>query len=110
MDKLSNGQELLEIAAGDEHGRVRLEAINTANWLDKTSGEAILAVAKTKPIDKWIKQSFDNANKDITGAAIEKGVDPDVVAWKKAGLNKKQKYVIIRLVAWKAHHDKGHKP
>ncbi|MFT5882892.1 MAG: glucose/arabinose dehydrogenase/mono/diheme cytochrome c family protein [Crocinitomicaceae bacterium] len=90
VDKLSNAQELLELAAGDEHGRVRLEAINTANWLDKQSGEAILTVAKTKPIDNWIKASFENANQDITGTALEKEVDPDVVAWKKAGMNKKQ--------------------
>ena len=90
MDKLSNGQELLELAAGDEHGRVRLEAINTANWLDKESGEAILTVAKTKPIDNWIKSSFENANNDLTGAEIAKKADPEADGWKKAGMNQKQ--------------------
>jgi glucose/arabinose dehydrogenase/mono/diheme cytochrome c family protein len=90
LDKLSNAQELLELAAGDEHGRVRLEAINTANWLDKASGEAILAVAKTKPIDNWIKQSFDNANKDLTGAQIAKVKDTEAEAWKKSGMNRGQ--------------------
>jgi len=90
LDKLSNGQELLELAAGDEHGRVRLEAINTANWLDKASGEAILELAKTKPIDDWMKQSFDNANQDLTGATIAQEVDTEALAWKKSGMDKKQ--------------------
>ncbi|MEO1857542.1 MAG: PVC-type heme-binding CxxCH protein [Rubritalea sp.] len=90
MDKLSNGQELLELAAGDKHGRVRLEAINTANWLDKDSGAAILKIAKTKPIDSWIKQSFDNANNDLTGAKPAKVKDKEASGWKKAGMNKKQ--------------------
>lgn len=90
LDKLSSGQELLELAAGDKHGRVRLEAINTANWLDKSSGEAILAIAKEKPIDGWIKQSFDNANNDLTGAKIAKEKDTEAAGWKKAGMNKEQ--------------------
>ena len=90
LDKLKNGQKLLELAAGDDHGRVRLEAINTANWLDKASGEAILAVAKTKPIDNLSKQSFDTANKDLTGATIAKEIDTEAEGWKKSGLAKKQ--------------------
>lgn len=90
LDKISNGQELLELAAGDEHGRVRLEAINTANWLDVESGSAILAIAQTKPIDDWMKQSFEHANNDITGAKVTAKKDPEAQAWKKAGMNKKQ--------------------
>ena len=88
LDKLSNAQELLELAAGDEHGRVRLEAINTANWLDKASGVAILEIAKTKPIDKWIKQSYDNANYDLTGAKIAVVKDTEAIRWKKAGMKR----------------------
>ena len=90
LDKLSNAQVLLELAAGDDHGRVRLEAINTANWLDKASGTAILDLAKTKPIDKWIKQSYDNANYDLTGAKIAKVKDTEAEAWQKSGMKRRQ--------------------
>jgi hypothetical protein len=33
---------------------------------------------------------------------------PDVKILKKAGINKDEKYAIIRFVDWKAHHDIGH--
>ncbi|MFC5051201.1 PVC-type heme-binding CxxCH protein [Rubritalea spongiae] len=90
LDKLSNGQELLELAAADDHGRVRLEAINTASWLDKEDGVAILEIAGKKPIDSWIKQAYSYAKSDLTGSVVKKEVDQEEVAWKKQGMNKKQ--------------------
>ncbi|MFC4991384.1 PVC-type heme-binding CxxCH protein [Rubritalea tangerina] len=90
LDKLSNAQQLLELAAADDHGRVRLEAINTANWLDTDSGQSILDIAKSKPVDNWMKQSFDHANNDLTGSKVAKEKDKEVEGWKKAGMNKKQ--------------------
>ena len=90
LDTLSNSQMLLEQAAADDHGRVRLEAINTANWLPKTQGQSILEIAKTKPIDQWMKQSFQHANNDLTGQVTAKKKDPEVEHWKKSGMNQKQ--------------------
>jgi mono/diheme cytochrome c family protein/glucose/arabinose dehydrogenase len=91
LDKISNAQELLELAAGDSHGRVRLEAINTASWMDKDSGLAVLEVAGKKPLDKDIKQAYDHAKADLSGAAAPKqAADPEELAWKKKGLKKKQ--------------------
>jgi len=52
---------LLKQAAGDEHGRVRLEAIVAASWLDKDNGLAILKEAAKKPIDDWMEEPYSTA-------------------------------------------------
>jgi len=44
--QLENDIELLETAANDPHGRVRLEAIVTSSWLDEQTGKALLAEAE----------------------------------------------------------------
>ncbi|MGJ8672034.1 PVC-type heme-binding CxxCH protein [Rubritalea sp.] len=90
LDKLSNGQELLEIAAADDHGRVRLEAINTASWIGGEDGVKILEIAGKKPVDKWIKQAYDYAKSDLTGSKVTKEVDHEEIAWKKQGMKRKQ--------------------
>src|SRR5690606_21328255 len=52
-----------------EHGRVRLEALVAASWLDKEPGLAILEEAAKKPLDDWMndayKASFARLNGDI---------------------------------------------
>ncbi len=45
---------LLKQAAADDHGRVRLEAIVAASWLNKDDGVAIVAEAGKKQLDKWM--------------------------------------------------------
>ncbi len=58
---------LLQKSAGDEHGRVRLEAIVAASWLPKKEALSILDIAKTKPMDTWIKAPFERAYAYVTG-------------------------------------------
>lgn len=56
---VSNQAELLKTAAGDEHGRVRLEAIAAASWLDDSSAKnEILAVAEQSDVDSWMKDAL----------------------------------------------------
>ena len=56
--QLDNQVELLKTAAADEHGRVRLEAITAASWLDKEQGLEILSIAGEHPLDDWMGGSF----------------------------------------------------
>jgi mono/diheme cytochrome c family protein len=53
--------DLLTKAASDEHGRVRLEAITAASRLEKVTGLAIFNVAAKKPLDDWMKDSYETA-------------------------------------------------
>src|SRR5690606_2085863 len=63
--------DLLKEAAADEHGRVRLEALVAASWLDKEPGLAILEEAAKKPLDDWMADAYGAAfarlNGDIHG-------------------------------------------
>jgi len=50
--RVSDQFELLLRAAGDEHGRVRMEALAAATWLDKNDGMQIVDLAG-KNLDDW---------------------------------------------------------
>ena len=63
--------DLLLQAAGDEHGRVRLEAIVAASWLpDKEAGVAVLTEAAKKPLDEWIINAHVTALAHLNGEAV----------------------------------------
>jgi mono/diheme cytochrome c family protein len=58
---------LLEKAAADEHGRVRLEAAVAASWLPNVAAaKKIVEVAGSKPLDVWsqgaVKTAMDRLN------------------------------------------------
>ena len=62
---------LLMEAARDEHGRVRLEAIVAASWLDEEEGLAILAEAAEKPLDEWMVHAHEAAVAHLKGESVE---------------------------------------
>jgi mono/diheme cytochrome c family protein/glucose/arabinose dehydrogenase len=62
---------LLKQAAGDEHGRVRLEVITAASWLDKTNGLAILNEVAKKPLDQWMVHAQEAAVAHLNGQPVE---------------------------------------
>lgn len=70
--QLDNALDLLKIAAGDTHGRVRLEAVTAASWLSRNEGMAILEVARQHPLDEWMEDSFNFAETRLTGNFLEK--------------------------------------
>lgn len=57
-DKIKNQKELLLEASGDIHGRVRLEALVAASWLNKEDAMPILNVIKQKPLDEWMIDTY----------------------------------------------------
>ena len=58
---------LLLKAAGDSHGRVRLEAIVAASWLDNHDGLRIVEEAEKLPVDEWMKNAYDTAKDNLSG-------------------------------------------
>ena len=73
--RIPDQRDLLLVAANDEHGRVRLEALTAASHLDKASGLPILEAAKAKGLDKYSQQSYDFA----FGVLNDVDVQPEVV-------------------------------
>jgi mono/diheme cytochrome c family protein len=63
---------LLMQAARDAHGRVRLEAIVAASWLDKDKGLAILQEAAKKPLDEWMVHAHETAVAHLNGKPLPK--------------------------------------
>ena len=63
--------DLLMQAAKDEHGRVRLEAIVAASWLDKEKGLKILSEAEKLPLDEWMANAHETAVAHLNGRSVE---------------------------------------
>jgi glucose/arabinose dehydrogenase/mono/diheme cytochrome c family protein len=63
--------ELLMRAAGDEHGRVRLEALVAASWLDKEEGLPIVQEAGKHPLDEWMIHAYETAIAHLEGKSVK---------------------------------------
>ena len=68
---ISDHHALLVRAAGDEHGRVRLEAVNAATWLGSDTALEMLTIARKQPIDAWLKPVFAAAEAYAKGGRFE---------------------------------------
>ncbi len=62
--------DLLMEAARDENGRVRLEAIIAATWLDKEEGLPIVEEAGKKPLDDWMAAAYEAAIAHLNGHEV----------------------------------------
>ena len=69
--QIADQAALLTEAAQDVEGRVRLEAITTASWLDKEEGIPILTTAAQQPMDPWIVNAHATALAHINGERLE---------------------------------------
>lgn len=76
--QIADQVELLTRAAADDHGRVRLEAIVAASWLDMEDGLAILNEAANHPIDDWMADSYETAMAHLVGEAPEDEIAEEV--------------------------------
>ena len=68
--QIPDSNALLHQAAQDTHGRVRLEAIVAASWLNPKEGLPIVQEAAKKPIDTWIQPFYETALKHLKGETI----------------------------------------
>jgi mono/diheme cytochrome c family protein/glucose/arabinose dehydrogenase len=81
--RIADHVALLEKAATDEHGRVRLEAIVAASWLPETETAAakkIVAAASALPLDKWSQAAAKTAADRLAGFAEKEAPEHPQVA------------------------------
>lgn len=76
--RIADHAALLEKAAADEHGRVRLEAVVAASWLpDVPAAKKIVAVGAGQPLDIWSKAVVKTAADRLNGVVeLEKPEHP----------------------------------
>lgn len=77
--QIKNQPELLMKAAQDEHGRVRLEAIVAASWLDKEVGLPIVNEAGKKPLDEWMVDAYATAVAHLNGMSVKEKKEEEIV-------------------------------
>lgn len=66
--RIADYAALLEKAAADEHGRVRLEAVVAASWLpDTAAAKKIVAIASALPLDEWSTNATKTAAARLAG-------------------------------------------
>lgn len=68
---LEEQESLLVQAAGDPHGRVRLEAIVAASWLNPEEGLLVLEAASRHPLDDWMQDAYDISLAHLNGMTLE---------------------------------------
>jgi mono/diheme cytochrome c family protein/glucose/arabinose dehydrogenase len=81
--RIADHAALLEKAATDPHGRVRLEAIIAGSWLDNAAGKKIVAIASAQPLDEWTKGAAATAKSRLDGvedAIVDEHPAPPVPA------------------------------
>ncbi len=76
--QIGDSPSLLLKAAGDVHGRVRLEAIVAASWLPAETGLPIIHAAGAHTIDEWIKPVYETALASLSGQKIAVEEAPEV--------------------------------
>jgi mono/diheme cytochrome c family protein/glucose/arabinose dehydrogenase len=76
---VADHKSLLVRAAGDAHGRVRLEAVNAASWLGRDVALEVLAVARRQPVDDWLKPVYAAAEAYQNGGSVQAEEAPKAV-------------------------------
>ncbi len=76
--QIKNQADLLMQAARDDHGRVRLEALVAASWLDKDIGLPIVMEAGKKPMDKWMVHAHETALAHLNGRKVGEKPAPKI--------------------------------
>ena len=76
--QIENQPELLLQAAADPHGRVRLEAIVAASWLDKETGLPIVLEAGKHPLDEWMIHAYETAVAHLNGKSVREKLEEEV--------------------------------
>jgi len=69
--QVADQQALLMQAARDPHGRVRLEALVAASWLEKEKGLPIVLEAGKKPLDQWMVHAYETAVAHLNGEEVK---------------------------------------
>lgn len=97
---------LLEKAAADEHGRVRLEATVAASWLpDVAAAKKIVAIAGSKPLDVWSQGAVKTAMDRLNGVVeVEKPDYAEIPAPAHLNTGEKAQYMAGQKVYFREGH------
>ena len=76
---VADHRALLLRAAGDAHGRVRMEAVNAASWLSKEIALEVLAEARLHPVDEWLKPVYAAVDAYQNGKSVQAEEAPKAV-------------------------------
>ena len=104
--RIADHAALLEKAAADEHGRVRLEAAVAASWLpDITAAKKIVAIAGSKPMDVWNQAAIKTATDRLNGVAeVEKADHVELKAPAHLNAEAKAQYLAGQKVYFREGH------
>ena len=104
--RIADHAALLEKAAADEHGRVRLEAIVAASWLpDIAAAKKIVAIASSKPLDVWNQGAAKTAADRLNGIAeVEKPEFAELKAPAHLSAEAKKQYLVGQKVYFREGH------
>ncbi len=89
--RIADHAALLEKAAVDAHGRVRLEAIIAGSWLDNSAGKKIVSTAASQPLDVWNENAAKTAKsrlEGLTDAVVDEHPLPPIPTHLTAGERK----------------------
>ena len=76
--QLPDQADLLLHAAGDEHGRVRLEALVAASWLHHKVALPIIEKVAEQAMDDWMLGAYEAAMAVITGTDVEEEAKEEI--------------------------------
>jgi glucose/arabinose dehydrogenase/mono/diheme cytochrome c family protein len=77
--QIDDQAELFMESAKDEQGRVRLETLVAASWLDKEVGLPIVLEAGKKPLDSWMAKPYEAAVAHLNGYQVGGSLEDDVI-------------------------------
>lgn len=69
--QIADQTELLVQAASDEHGRVRLEALVAASWIEKEKGLRVVTEAGNHTLDDWMVHAHTTALAHLNEQSVE---------------------------------------
>ena len=97
---------LLEKAANDQHGRVRLEGVVAASWLPNIpAAKNIVALASAKPLDEWSKHAAKTAADRLAGLAeVEKPEFAELAAPAHLSAEAKAQYLAGQKIYFREGH------
>ena len=79
MHRIADHVSLLERSAADEHGRVRLEAVVAASWMNNIeAAKKIVEIGRSHPIDEWSEAVVNTTADRLAGVAEVE--EPEFVA------------------------------
>ena len=100
---VNNRTNLLNTAAADEHGRVRLAAMVAATWLPEDEGRMVLSTVDRHEIDPvWMKNINDVALKHLTGEGLKVSKANEIIVTHLRGKELEQ-----FSAGWDIYHEDG---